>query len=58
MRGFGNSHDISKENLFSFNENNLINESPGWNGFDWVIGVRNVGGDGHPGFKEIGQVLV
>ena len=40
MRGFGISHDISKENLFSFNENNLINESPGWNGFDWVIRVR------------------
>ena len=38
--------------MFCGIQNQLINESPGWNGFDWVI-EWFYGGDGHPGVKEI-----
>jgi hypothetical protein len=33
----GGFHDMSTESCFCCNENQKINESPGWNGFDWVI---------------------
>ena len=35
-----------------FMQKQLINESSGWNGFDWVI-EWFYGGDGHLGVKEI-----
>ena len=47
------SHMISEGNMFYFNENNLINEPPGRNGFDWVIGVWIIGGDCRLGIKRL-----
>jgi len=42
---------VRLKNKFCCNENN-INESPGWIGFDWSSECE-FGGDGHPGLKEI-----
>jgi hypothetical protein len=43
---------MSTENYVCYNKNHIINESPGWNGFDWVI-EWFYGGECHPGLKEI-----
>ena len=34
-----------------------FNESPGRNGFDWVIGVWIIGGDRRPGTKRLETTL-
>jgi hypothetical protein len=33
----GGFHDMSIESCFAVMKTTKINESPGWNGFDWVI---------------------
>ena len=49
--GFMNTICEESYELFLM-QKQLINESPGWNGFDWVI-EWFYGGNGHPGVKEI-----
>jgi hypothetical protein len=33
----GGFHDMIPESCFAIMKTTKINESPGWNGFDWVI---------------------
>jgi hypothetical protein len=48
---------VSTESYVYGNENHIINESPGWNGFDWVI-EWFYDGECHLGLKRLIDVHV
>jgi hypothetical protein len=53
----GGFHDMSTESCFAVMKTTNINESPGWNGFDWSSSVF-YGGESHPGLKILIDVHV